>query len=251
MNNVLETERFIRVGAAQVGQVDNPEENLQTIVGMMKIWTSYVDILCFPEISLTGQVKDKDLTDLHEEIQRQARLTDLWVVYGAYAKRDEQVYNEAYIIDNKGRLRLTYQKQNLWNTEEGVSSGNESPVINTELGNLGLVICWDLARPENVRKLVAQGAEIVFCPSYWYVGREFDATDVIDRLPSATAFQNQVFLVYCDAYTPNRETAGLSKILSPTYVLAAARPDRAEIITARLDREKLWQSRQVFNCWQA
>ena len=68
----LEQQRFIRVGAAQVEQVDDPEKNLGTIVGMMKIWTPYADILCFPEISLSGQAKDRDLTDLHEEIKRQA-----------------------------------------------------------------------------------------------------------------------------------------------------------------------------------
>ena len=242
----LEQQRFIRVGAAQVEQVDDPEKNLGTIVGMMKIWTPYADILCFPEISLSGQAKDRDLTDLHEEIKRQARNTNLWVVYGAYTRRGDQNFNEAYIVDNKGSLRLTCQKQNPWRDEKGVTAGSESSVIHTELGNLGVVICWDLARPENLRRLVAQGAEIVFCPSYWYVGREFDATDVIDKLPSATAFQNQVYLVYCDAYTQNGETAGLSKICSPTYVLVAARPDREETITARLDREKLWQSRKIF-----
>ena len=245
----LEQQRFIRVGAAQVEQVDDPEKNLGTIVGMMKIWTPYADILCFPEISLSGQAKDRDLTDLHEEIKRQARNTNLWVVYGAYTRRGDQIFNEAYIVDNKGSLRLTCQKQNPWRDEKGVTAGSESSVIHTELGNLGVVICWDLARPENLRRLVAQGAEIVFCPSYWYKG-EYRTTEVIRSMPLSRAFENQIFLVYCDAYTQNGETVGLSKICSPTQVLAAAREGQREIITAILDREELGQSRKIFNCWQ-
>ncbi len=243
-----ETERFIRVGAAQIGQVDDPEKNLQTLLEMMETYSPDTDILCFPELSLSGQKTFQELTELHEAIRRQARNTNLWVVYGSYARREDKVFNEAYIIDNQGRLRLTCQKQNLWDEPEA-TAGSASPVIQTELGNLGVVICWDLARPENLRRLVAQGAEIIFCPSYWFVGK-YKTTAVIRSMPRVRAFENQVFLVYCDAYTQNGETAGLSRICSPTQVLAAAKKGREEIITTILDRDALQQSRRVFNCWQ-
>lgn len=41
------------------------------------------------------------------------------------------------------------------------------PVIQTPLGPVGLLICWDLAFPEAFRELIAAGAKTIIIPTFW------------------------------------------------------------------------------------
>lgn len=39
-------------------------------------------------------------------------------------------------------------------------------MIDTPIGKVGLLICWDLAFPEAFRELIAKGAEVIIVPTY-------------------------------------------------------------------------------------
>ena len=78
--------------------------------------------------------------------------------------------NVAYFIDNDGQILGTYQKKNLWHSErDHLTSVVEMPhpVVDTPIGKVGMLACWDLAFPEAFRELIAGGAEIIVVPSYW------------------------------------------------------------------------------------
>lgn len=40
-------------------------------------------------------------------------------------------------------------------------------VIQTPLGNIGILICWDLAFPEAFRSLIRQECKLILIPTYW------------------------------------------------------------------------------------
>lgn len=85
--------------------------------------------------------------------------------------KDERLLNVAYFITNRGEIAGKYVKKNLWGPIErdhlSSSSMDPHPVIDTPLGKVGLLICWDLAFPEAWRELISKGAKIVIVPTFW------------------------------------------------------------------------------------
>lgn len=96
-------------------------------------------------------------------------------VYIAFSFREvtEKGYfhNSALLIDRKGDVIVNYHKTHLTMEEKisGLVPGDESIVVDTEIGKLGIAVCWDLYYPEFVRTLAKKGAEIIINPSAGFV----------------------------------------------------------------------------------
>lgn len=80
-----------------------------------------------------------------------------------------RLYNTAYFIDNNGQILGSYRKKNVWHPErEYLTSSRHGPheVIDTPIGKVGMLICWDLAFPEAFRELIAQEAQVILMPVF-------------------------------------------------------------------------------------
>lgn len=120
---------------------------------------------------------------------------------------DGEVYNAAVIVDRGGRLS-SYRKAHLWNTEKtcGFSAGHgHPPVIDTEFGRLGLMICYDLEFPEWVRSAAMGGAELLCAPVNWplYPRPDGERPGEIIRA-QADAGVNRMFIAVADRAGPER-----------------------------------------------
>lgn len=113
----------------------------------------------------------------------------------------------SFLISSNGKIILEYQKNNLWHTErKRLVPGADATCVDTPLGKIGIIICWDLAFPETCRKLAREGAEIICCPAYWW----FDQTGLLEKhaagnekifvnaLCSARAIENNVLFIYAN-----------------------------------------------------
>lgn len=111
------------------------------------------------------------------------------------------VYNSAVIVDRSGVL-TTYRKAHLWNTEKlcGFSAGDgHPPVVDTEYGRLGLMICYDLEFPEWVRRVALDGADLLCVPVNWPLGPrpEGERPCEIIRV-QADAAMNRMYIAVAD-----------------------------------------------------
>jgi predicted amidohydrolase len=93
------------------------------------------------------------------------------LIASGFAERggDENIYNSAAIVDRSGVLSA-YRKAHLWNTEKscGFTPGSTPPpVVDTEYGRLGLMICYDLEFPEWIREVALRGTELLCAPVNW------------------------------------------------------------------------------------
>ncbi len=82
---------------------------------------------------------------------------------------DGLVYNSAVIVDREG-VQASYRKAHLWNAEKtcGFTAGSgRPPVVDTEYGRIGLMICYDLEFPEWVRQVALDGADLLCAPVNW------------------------------------------------------------------------------------
>lgn len=84
-----------------------------------------------------------------------------------------KLLNIAYFIDDKGEILGHYTKKNVWIPERPYLTGSRHDpheVIQTPIGKVGMLICWDIAFPEAFRELISKGCEVVIVPCFWGSG---------------------------------------------------------------------------------
>ena len=110
-------------------------------------------------------------------------------------------------------------------------------MFETELGTIGLIICYDGDFPELSRILAVKGAEIIVRSSA--LQRSYDIWYITN---AARAYDNHVYLLGCNLVGPDASenyAFGHSMILNPiAWRLAQARGTE-EIISAKLDPDPL------------
>jgi len=192
-----------------------PDVNLKKAEEFIKKASfSKAQIVVFPEDFVTDPIVGKreyaDSTHKYRNhFQYLAKKYSIDTVPGSIIEEDKLgLHNTTYYIDSKGKALSRYRKVNLWHPERNyITPGNEVPVFKTKFGKVGLMICWDLIFPEIFRKMVAQGVEIIICPSYWCYGDagngiKFDKNSeikLVDSLCVGRAFENEIIFVYCNA----------------------------------------------------
>lgn len=124
------------------------------------------DLLVFPELFLTGYHIDENPEQLTERataaLDELAPLTDgLVVVVGAPTESGGDRYNSAVVVED-GAVTGAYHKTHLFGVEPEVfTPGEEFPVFETDVGSIGVEICYDVEYPEVARQLTLNGADIV------------------------------------------------------------------------------------------
>ena len=143
--------------------------------------------------------------------------------------------NVTYFISNDGSVLGSYVKRNLWGPTERnylFAASKQNQVLDTPLGKVGLLICWDLAFPEAWRELVVQGAQLIIVPTLWTRSGASDAGHrhnpsaeslFLDSVLTARTYENTCAVVFANAGgPPGRNYCGLSQITAP-YVGPLAR----------------------------
>ncbi len=172
-----------------------PQDNLQQFVPLLQeAARQKADIVCLGEL-ITYCGLGKTVAELAEPIPgpstqflaEQTRQHRFYLATSIYEQSGNLIYNTAVLLGRDGALVGKYRKVCIPYEEidHGVAPGEEYPVFDTDLGRVGLMICWDVHFPEIARALAAQGAEIILLPIWG--GNE--------TLAQARAIENQIFLL--------------------------------------------------------
>jgi predicted amidohydrolase len=165
------------------------------------------DIYIFGEFFLQGDRCRDEIRDLAEPIdgpslahmKQVARQKRCHIVFGMPLKDetvDGLIYNTAVLIHPDGTVDI-YKKWFLPNSgpfEEKIffDQGELLPVFQTELGKIGLLICYDLNFPELARALALQGADLLICIS----ASPSTTRKYFETVLPARALENTVFLAF-------------------------------------------------------
>lgn len=116
-------------------------------------------------------------------------------VFGFAGSDEAGLYNGAILAEPSGRMRL-FRKVHLpeLGLDKFVVPGNDLPVFDTELGRIGILVCFDLRVPEAARVLALRGADVIVLPTNWPEGADFAA----DFMAPVRAAENKVFLATCN-----------------------------------------------------
>lgn len=89
-------------------------------------------------------------------------------VIGFCENAGDRLLNSALVFDHTGTLGC-YRKAHLWDEEyRFFGLGDEAgAVFDTQIGRLGVAICYDIEFPEVPRRLALAGAEVLALPVNW------------------------------------------------------------------------------------
>lgn len=152
------------------------------------------DVIIFPEYYLDSTRLDEacDLAKQHKK----------WLITGMEDRRDkDKFYQAAVIINPKGEIVGEHRKTSITKYETGIgqSRGDSIKVIETEIGKIGIAICYELHLPEVTRILALQGAELIINPVGTGMWHEHQY-QIWNSLAQTRAYENGVFVVGCSHY---------------------------------------------------
>lgn len=164
-------------------------------------------------------------------------------------------YNTALVIDRNGQVIGKYRKNHIphldgfWEKFYFKPGNLGYPVFKTDLGNIGVYICYDRHFPEGARILGLNGADIVFNPSATVEG----LSAYLWKLEQpAHAVANGYFIAAINRVGEEEwktgKFYGSSYICSPRgKFLAEAAANKDELIYTEIDLDEI---KEVRNTWQ-
>ena len=104
---------------------------------------------------------------IRNELQQMALSYNVNIISGSMPEyRDQNLYNVSYLLrrdgtsDEQYKLHITPDESNYW----GVQGGTKLKVFDTDVGKIGILVCYDVEFPELPRMLSDAGMEILFVP---------------------------------------------------------------------------------------
>jgi predicted amidohydrolase len=160
------------------------------------------------------------------------------------------ICNTAYVIDSNGAIAGAYRKIHLFSLHREdlhFGRGSQPMVCDTQLGRIGVMICYDLRFPELARRLALDGAEIICVPALWPVPR----IDHWSLLLRARAVENQLFVVGCNGWGAEGKLVygGKSALVSPLGRLLAEADDQESRLAAAFDKQEMAEFRTRIPCF--
>ena len=239
------------VALAQIScKPGDKQGNLKKIEKMaLRAHKEGADLLIMPELSLTGYVVRDQIYELAEEIpgestrymQRIAKNTDLHIVFGMPEQSKNAqatIYNAAVLVNSNGvvgKYRKMYlPTHSVFEEKRYFRPGYQPAAFSTDLGKIGLIICYDIFFPEVARLARLEGAQLIVCISASPgVRRAF-----FEVLTIARAMENTAYLAFVNlsGIEDGLQFWGGSRLVGPNgKSLVQAKYDEEDFVLHEID----------------
>lgn len=220
--------RKIKVALATLKISEDISTNQKVIFeNILKAARGKADVIVFPEFMLYSFGNNPPTNETALLPIREACLkVQMWAIVPSNVLLRSGLHNRAYIINREGAVAGHYDKCHGF---EDAYIGSKYPVFQTDFGKIGIVICYDLAFEESVRKLANKGAEIIFAPMY--SGRK----EFLRCAPFTRAHENKVFIATVNA----ADEMPYGCLCSPIEKLTEYEGDHEQLVFTELDLNQL------------
>jgi N-carbamoylputrescine amidase len=272
-----------RVGLVQMQCGPEPEQNLEHAMEMVREAAGKgANVVCLPELFMTQyfcQREDHALFDLAEPIpgptttrlSQLARQQGVVLIASLFEKRAPGIYhNTAAIFEKDGALAGIYRKMHIPDDPLYYEKFYFTPgdlgfkALDTNVGKVGTLVCWDQWYPEGARLTALQGANVLFYPTAigWHPAEkeewgeaQYDAWRTIQR---AHAIANGVYVAVVnrvghetgnirgnEVKGPGLDFWGGSFLADPFgRVIAEGSHDKEEVLIGEVDLRKMEEIRR-------
>jgi predicted amidohydrolase len=232
--------------------------NLDIVLSKIKVAAvKGARLIVFPECVLCGYMfssLDEALPYMEtipgpftDELVNQCKKLNVYVVAGMLEKDGDRHFNTSVLTGPQGFIGK-YRKIHLpfLGIDRFIDKGDQPfQVYNTEVGNIGMHICYDCNFPECARVMALMGADILVLPTNWPEGRQKIAEHVVP----CRAYENKVYFVADNRIGSERNAKfiGLSRIIDTRGdIITAAEGDKEQIIYADICLSEARQKQTVF-----
>jgi predicted amidohydrolase len=241
----------VNVALSQINcKVGDKKYNIDKMVKhVRKAKKKEANLVIFPELSLTGYIVRDLAYELAEPIRGPSiRLLEeitkrekVYIVFGMLEKSEKAhavLYNTAVLLGPEGFVGK-YQKMYLpthsvFEEKRYFRPGYHASVFDTDIGKVGLMVCYDIFFPEVARMLKLNGSQLTICISASpAVRRKF-----FEVLTVARAMENTTYLAYVNlvGIEDGLQFWGGSRLIAPNgSIISQAKYDKEDQVIGRVD----------------
>lgn len=257
MNNV-------KIAQIQMKVLMNKKDNILKAKKMIeKVSDSNPDFVMLPEMFNTPY-DNKYFDEFSEEypkgetinfLSEIAKKHKIYIIGGSIPEKENgKIYNTSFVFDRKGKLLGKHRKMHLFDIDvpgqirfmesEVLTSGNKITILNTEFGNIGIIVCYDIRFPELIELLALNDAKMIFMPGAFNMTTGPAHWELLFR---SRALDNQIFMI---GTAPARDedfsyvSYGNSLITNPWGEIVNKLDEKENILFTDVNLQSIIQHRQ-------
>lgn len=262
---------MINAAAIQMVSTNTVHENLSSAEKLIKEAVSkQAKLVTLPENFPLMCVEDAERLAIREPfgkgplqsfLSEQAKKHHIYLLGGTIplqSDKPEKVFPASLLFDPKGECIAHYDKIHLFDVlvdeandesyceSDAFEPGHDIVVAETEIGNIGLSVCYDLRFPELYRKMLKHNVQIITAPA------AFTATTGEahwESLLKSRAVENLSYVVASNQggrHANGRQTWGHSMIVDPWGTVLASVEKGNDVAIASIDLKKQATLRNTF-----
>lgn len=203
----------MKLALVQMSNAGDIQSNLgKSLTAIHEAASNGADIVLFPEVQLTEffpQYKGRDVKsygieisdDIVQSLKKACKDNHIMAVPNIYLKENDKFYDASLLIDKTGNIQGIQKMVHIAQAEQFYEQDYYEPsddgfkVFDTELGKLGIVVCFDRHYPESIRTEVLMGADFILIPT---VNTKAEPSEMFEWELRVQAFQNSVAIAMCN-----------------------------------------------------
>ncbi|NEZ46217.1 carbon-nitrogen hydrolase family protein [Clostridium niameyense] len=251
----------MKIALCQMKVVENKGENINKAISMIeRSVEKEADMIVLPEmfncpydnkyfrhyaekINLKGDNRGETV----QALVKAARDNKVYIIGGSIPEIDTEgrIYNTSIVINKQGEILDVHRKIHLFDIDvkgkivfkesDVLTSGNTPTVVSTSLGEIGVMICYDIRFPELSRIMVEKGAKIIFTPAAFNMTT---GPSHWETLFKCRALDNQVYMVGVSPARCNNSSYvayGNSLVASPWGEIVGRLDEKEGILFQNID----------------
>jgi predicted amidohydrolase len=250
----------MKLAMAQIKNEGSIEKNLaKCIAAIEKSAEQGADLILFPEVHLTeffpqypGQnVESYGIeidSDIVVAIKEACALNHIAAVPNIYLKENGKFYDASIFIDKTGEVigiqKMVHiaQAEKFYEQDYYEPSDTGFQIFETELGKIGIVVCFDRHYPESIRTESLMGADLILIPT---VNTKSEPLEMFEWEIRVQAFQNSVAIAMCNRVGTEGDMvfAGESILTDANGNVIVKADDTERLIFAEIDLQAVGKVR--------
>ena len=259
--------RKYMIGVIQMDTRDNYEENMEAACRFIdEAAAKGAKLVAFPEVFnyIGNDPRDPEEIPGGPTISlmaKKAKEHHIWIHCGSISEVNpdgEKKYNTTVLLNPEGEEVARYRKLHAFDitladgTETRESDrmqiGKDIVMLDTELGKLGLSICYDIRFPELYRYMAINGCQVIFAPANFQMQTGKDHWETIIR---TRAIENTCYMVAPGQIGKKRGVSlsfGSSMVADPWGTVIARAKETAGVTMAEIYLDYLDKVRANIPC---
>jgi predicted amidohydrolase len=203
----------MKLAMAQMKNEGSLERNLdKCIAAIEKSAEQGADLILFPEVHLTDffpQYSGQNVeaygiemdSDIVASIKEACARNHIAAVPNIYLKENGKFYDASIFIDKTGKVigiqKMVHvaQAEKFYEQDYYEPSDTGFQVFDTEMGKIGIVVCFDRHYPESIRTESLMGADLILIPT---VNAKSEPMEMFEWEIRVQSFQNSVAIAMCN-----------------------------------------------------